>query len=526
MEPMIDSLRIIGQIGVAADTLYPLFRAARSADDLATLLRTDGNFLLIYCRGAEAFVVNSHYSLNNYFYLEQGGRFLHGDTIHALVRQGGCDLAWNFEAIADLLALEHVIDNETLLRGVRAVPMGTIQHWDGHRLTTRIHRWTEFCEPVPGSGREIAHRLIDLMLEGLRAGVGARPILTASSGLDSRLNLAGLLHLGIRPELAVMGQPGAKDAETVTTMGHSLGLRVNHIVPEARDFVDGAAEIARLTNGVKPLNHWHTFVIASKAGYGASDRVLTGNNGEHVRAVGFDYGLLAHGLDALSRTGSGALSQPFLRRYWTMKRWLPIEPAELPHCAADFVGYYRSGHQIERFIAVMPKMSFAWQCDSFILEQRRKGFQSAGLQLFRSRFPIYSPFLNKRWVDAGWSLPLGWRLDSRWHRYAVQRLYPQLTEFPEERETRRLRLHRKPLHWMPGVRKLYREAHVVPYVDYGTLLRRDDVLALLYDHAAELDGFVSQKFIYRIIDEQRQSGHRTRLFSTLAAIAVWRSTLH
>lgn len=524
-DPPRDTLTVVGQLSVTPQSLEPLFTAARSVDDLAPILSNDGNFLLVHRRGAEVFIVNSHYSLNNYFYAEQRGRFLHGDTLHGLVQQGECELAWNFESVADLLALEHVIGNATLLKDVRAVPMGTIQHWDGHKLVSRSYPWQQFREELAGSGREVAERLIELLLEGLTAGVGARPILAASSGLDSRVNLAGLLHLGISPELAVMGQPGAKDAEIVTTMGRALGLAVNRIFPEARDFVDGASEVARLTNGVKPLNHWHTFVLASKAGYGAAERVLTGNNGEHVRAVGFDYGLLAHALDGMSRLGSPALTQPLLREYWTRKRWLPLEPQELAHCAGDFVRYYGSARQIDRIISVMPRMSFVWQCDDFILEQRRKGFQAAGLRLFRAHFPIYSPFLNKRWIDAGWSLPLRWRLDSRWHRYTVQRLFPRLTEFAEEKESAGLRLHTKPLHWMPGINRLYHAPRVVPYVDYDGLLRRDDVLAFLYDNTDALDGLMSRELVHRVVDTQRRTGRRGRLFSVLAAIAVWRASL-
>ncbi|HXW74440.1 MAG TPA: hypothetical protein VEK10_06470 [Steroidobacteraceae bacterium] len=520
-----DTLTLVGQLGTTTEALRPAFRAARTVDDLVPILRNDGNFLLIYRRAAEVFIVNSHYSLNNYFYTEQDGRFFHGDTIQSLVEQGACDLEWNFESIADLLALEHVIGNATLLRSVRAVPMGTIQHWDGARLVSRSYPWQEFREVAAGSGRDVAERLIALLLEGLRAGAGSRVLLAASSGLDSRVNLAGLLHLGMKPELMVMGQPGAKDAEIVTAMGRALGLTVNRIVPQPGDFVDGATQVARLTNGVKPLNHWHTFVLASKAGYGATERVLTGNNGEHVRAVGFDYGVLAHALDATSRIGSPALTEPLLRRYWTRKRWLPLEPAELAHCARDFVSYYGSEQQIDKIMSVMPRMSFVWQCDDFILEQRRKGFQAAGLKLFRTYFPIYSPFLNKRWIDAGWSLPLGWRLDSRWHRYTVMRLYPRLTAFPEERERAGLRLHAKPLHWMPGINHLYGAPRVVPYVDYDGLLRRDDVLALLYDNAAALDGLMSRELVHRIIDTQRKTGRRARVFSVLAAIALWRASL-
>jgi hypothetical protein len=521
-----DTLTVVGQLGAKAESLYPLFRAARTVDDLAPILRTDGNFVLVYRRGAEVSIVNSHYSLNNYLYTELGGQFLHGETIHALLERGKVDLDWNLEAIADLLVLEHLINDETLLKAVRAVPMGAVLRWDGRKLVSRTYPWQSFCEVPEGSSRDVAHRLIDLLLEGLRSGVGSRALLTASAGLDSRVNLAGLLHLGFRPELAVIGQPGATDAEVVEAMGRGLGLVVNRIVAEPRDYIAGATEIARVTNGVKPLNHWHTWVFASKAGYGTGDRVFTGTNGEHVRGVGFDYGVLAVALDGLSRIGSQALTQPLLRRFFTLKQRLPIAAEELADCNPELGSYYGSSRQVDRFISVIPATSFVWQCDSFVLEQRRKGFQGAGLQLYRSRFPVYSPFMNKRWIDAGWSLPLPWRLDSRWHRYTVQRLFPQLAGFPEEKESARFRVSSRPLYWIPAVRKLHGSPRVVPYVDYDSLLRRDEVLALLHDNAAELDGVMSRDSVYRIVDEHRKTGQRTRALSVLTGIAVWRASLH
>jgi hypothetical protein len=519
-----DSLVVVGQADGDNLALRPLFEAARSGDDLASLLKHDGNFLVIYRRGEEVFIVNSLYSLNNYFYAEVGGRFLHGETIHSFARQGGIDFAWNTEAIANLMALEHVIDNESLIQGVHAVPMGAILHWDGRRLRHHVYPWQQFLEPEPRSGQAVADRLVRLFLDGLQTGVGARPILAASAGLDSRVNLAGLLHLGLKPELAVMGQNGAKDVEIVKAMGHALGLPVNHILPEARDFVDGAFEICRVTNGVKALNHWHSYIVATKSGYDRRDRVITGNNGEHVRAVGFDYGLLAHGIDQLSRIDFGTLSGKLLRQYWHRKTWILVNEEERGQFAPGFAAYYGSARQLDRFMSVMQPMTFVWQNDAFILEQRRKGFQSAGLQLFRLRFPVYSPFLNKRWVDTGWALPLSWRLGSRWHRYTVERLYPRLMDFPEEKEAH-WRRRPRPLQWAPLIKKLYPHPAVVPYVDYGRLLRRDDVLALLYDHAGELTDLMPRQLVHRIIDEQRQTGTRGRLFSILTSMAVWRASL-
>jgi hypothetical protein len=85
-----DALSVIGWLHETREALEPILRAARAVGDLVPLLRIDGNFLLVYRRGMEVFIVNSHYSPNNYFYTEQHGGFLRGGTMHSLIEQGGC----------------------------------------------------------------------------------------------------------------------------------------------------------------------------------------------------------------------------------------------------------------------------------------------------------------------------------------------------------------------------------------------------------------------------------------------------
>ncbi len=208
--------------------------------------------------------------------------------------------------------------------------------------------------------------------------------------------LAGLLHLGMRPELLVMGDPESKDVRIVKQMAGAFDLRVNHISLDAREYVDHAAEICRLTNGIKSVDHWHSYFLASKSGYDRDDHVMTGNNGEHVRAAGFDYGVLAVGLDHLSRHDRHIVSDVFLARYWKMKTNMILNADELRRCAPAFAEYYGSRRQTQKVMGVMPRdESFVWQSDAFVLEQRRRVFQACGLRLMSEGFFPYSPFMRK-----------------------------------------------------------------------------------------------------------------------------------
>jgi hypothetical protein len=177
-------------------------------------------------------------------------------------------------------------------------------------------------------------------------------------------------------------------------------------------------------------------------------------------------------------------------------------------------------------MSAMPsEQPFVWQNDAFVLEQRRRGFQSCGLKLMSLGFSPYSPFMRKRWVDAAWHLALSFRLGSRWHRYAIERLCPALLAFPEEKEADRMLRRQRPLVWAPYLRDVYRRPKAIPYMDYGGLLRRPDVIGLLRDHASELDDFIPPSLVHEIADEQTKMGKRGRLVSMLTAMALWRASM-
>ncbi|MGD0677656.1 MAG: hypothetical protein ABSC94_19740, partial [Polyangiaceae bacterium] len=478
-----ERLSVLGQFLSDGAHLLRNFRTASKIEDLKPVLSLEDNFVAVYEAAGHVWIVNSLYSLNSYFFAKTPSGFFHGDTIGAIVAQTGVDLSWNEEAIADLLAVEHLVGEETLAREALPIPQGAILHWDGARLDLKTFSFEEFLQPIEGPVHE---RLLELFQAGLQAGAGRRPIVTSSSGLDSRLNLAGLLELGLRPEVYVMGHSESKDVQVARAMAREFDLHVNHVDLDPRNFAAAAMPVCRLTNGVKPLQHWHTYFLGTRSGYACTDHVVTGNNGEHVRAAGFDFGLLAQGLDALSRHDRHTLTTHVLAKVWQRRTRMLLRPDEIRRCSPAFARYYGTAGQIHKFMSVMPDMPFVWQNDAFVLQQRRRGFQACGLKLMSLGFFPYSPYMRKSWIDAGWQLDLNWRLGSRWHRYAVARLCPALLRFPEEKESRRMLTRPRPLGWAPVIKKVYRRRAPVPYMDYASLLRRKDIIDLLFDRVADL----------------------------------------
>jgi hypothetical protein len=235
---------------------------------------------------------------------------------------------------------------------------------------------------------------------------------------------------------------------------------------------------------------------------------------------------LSHALDGLSRFDHQLVTGPLLARYWRMKTHVELRPEELRRCPAEFASYLGSKRQNDKFMGVMPSdQTFVWRNDAFVLEQRRRVFQSCGLKLMSLGFSPFSPFMRKGWVDAGWHLALSFRLGSRWHRYAIERLCPALLAFPEEKEADRMLRRQRPLAWAPHLRDVYRRPKAVPYMDYAGLLRRQDIVGLLHDNASELDDFLPRPLVHEIADEQSKRGNRGRLVAMLIGMALWRASL-
>ena len=142
---------------------------------------------------------------------------------------------WNYTAVGDLLAFDHTLGDDTLTESPPySVPLIQEARGDLTALTVSILK-----ESITNPGRTV---------------------LSASGGFDSRLLLAALLHLGIRPRLMVCGPRGNFDRDVVEQMGKKLSLEVTAVELCAQDYVDHAERIVQVTGGTKAARHWHTFL--------------------------------------------------------------------------------------------------------------------------------------------------------------------------------------------------------------------------------------------------------------------------
>ncbi len=137
---------------------------------------------------------------------------------------------WNYTAVGDLRTFDHTLDDDTLTES------------------------PPYSDPIIEEARgDLTALTVSIVKESITNPREA--VLSASGGFDSRLLLAALLHLGIRPRLLVCGPRGNFDRDVVEQIGRRLSLEVIAVELCAQDYVDHAERIVEVTGGTKTARH-------------------------------------------------------------------------------------------------------------------------------------------------------------------------------------------------------------------------------------------------------------------------------
>ena len=123
---------------------------ARYRDDPSSLERMEGSYVVAIWDAAHATLVLAHdrFGVRNLYYAVSDGVVCFAPLVSALLGFGIRRPAIDLAGVADFLAFEHVLGDETLLRGIRALPPATIALVDARGV--RLDRyWTPRYRPAP-----------------------------------------------------------------------------------------------------------------------------------------------------------------------------------------------------------------------------------------------------------------------------------------------------------------------------------------------------------------------------------------
>lgn len=163
--------------------------------DPTALQRIEGSFAVAIWDAARSTLVLAHdrFGLRNVYYTTTpDGLVCFAPLVNALLAFGLPTPAINMAGIADFLAFEHMLGDETLLRGVHALPPATIARFDARGVHLERY-WTPRYRPAPTRRcdewvDEFARRLGAAATRSI--ALPPRTGLPISGGLDSRAILA------------------------------------------------------------------------------------------------------------------------------------------------------------------------------------------------------------------------------------------------------------------------------------------------------------------------------------------------
>ncbi len=502
-------VRIIGYCELGeSETLAKLH--AEGPDSLRNLR---GEYALVIETNNEIFIIISPLGAMSYFYTVQNGKLYHSDKLVEIIAQSGLGWEWDWRALGDVCNLDHLMEDLSLHQHIKKVPSGSVLHFKDGKLKLESRLWIDSIEP----GKPDPDEALNVLNDETSYWAGDNPCISLSGGLDSRVILSSLLKQGIRPHLMTRGHDKAFDVIVARQIAAKFGLKLDVIKINLDDFITHASDISALTNGSMSARHWHSYLYPQKAGLDKSSTLYVGALGEFVRAYPFDYGFL-------TKIASVFPEQP-LHYFWNknLRRLWSFTDEELEGLAPEFRAQLDLNGRRERSRRLVKFCHHKLLSGGsrWFLEQRNPNFAGIGAKMYLASTNWVSPFHSTKWIEHVWRLGDRWKLGSNWHRYAVQKNFPELLEFQEKKGAAEGRiLPRAPLLYWTSMRQR------VPYKQDNNLAgdwyRSDIISQFLIDNSDEISDIINLATVNKVHASHVSGNDRTRVLGFLLSMIYWK----
>src|SRR5688572_11397542 len=394
-----------------------LTRYRRDPDSLTTLT---GSFTIaLWDAPARTLVlVNDRFGLRNLYYTVADGLVCFAPLVHAVAKLAGAAPSLNQAAMADLLAFEHALGDETLLADVRALPPATIARFGLHGADLSRY-WRPRYVPMPerhagALADELARRLAGAVEQALDGGAVALP---TSGGLDSRALLA-VTPPGV--PCVTYGIPGCDDVELAARLAATAGAP-HHTIPLEPGFIArDAAALVEATDGMHLGLNVHALRLREAAAW--CDAVLLGNGGDCI-------------LDCLWWWRDEPASEDdFVARMYERIN-LGVKPAVARRLLAPpLVEQLTSGarERLRRRLALYAGATAADVADAYNAGERHWRWVLQGVPAQATHVEYRQPFYDYDVVDLAQRVPVALRRGRLLHVEMIRRRAPALARIRQQ----------------------------------------------------------------------------------------------
>ncbi len=457
----------------------------------------------------ECYIITSAHGICQYYYTLDKNQFYHSDTVLGVLEKSGINWEWNWEALANLSLLDHVLENETLHPNIYRVSQGSILHFYEGKLKTTTLTWDDLHPPI----KSTPENALNIFNQEIAHWMKNHPVcVSISGGFDSRLILSSVIKNGVKPLLVTMGNDHSTDVIISRQIAQSLALELHTIPLSIEQYLQHGEKISVLTNGTKTFRHWHTYLYTYEAKLSSNYRFFIGTNGEFARTFYYDFGrksLLKNFFE----------SEVTLTQLWQQKLRSIFTPDELKSFNPQFSQQFTQEKQQQRLerIKNLCHQQFLPGLDRFYLENRVKNFMGNGLKLYSDNVFWIAPFLNKEWVSIMWRLNRNWKLGSNWHRFAIEKNLPELLNFPEEGKSAKMYSKAPKNYWENNPKY-----PIIAYGNYAQWLQSDLITEFLLDQVSLIADLVEKNTVISIIDNHKEKLNRTNAIALLLSMIFWK----
>lgn len=510
----VNSLRLIGYCSLDKDAILDKYYK----EGVKGLTELKGEYAITIDSDNETYIITSPYGVCLYYYALHDGKLYHDDTVLGVLRKSRLPYSWNWRALADFCLLEHVLEDDTLHPKVQRMPAASVLHYKEGFLKISTTAWEDLHPSSPTT----PENALDAFNDEVKLWMGENNIVPLTGGLDCRVVLSTLMKENIKPVTFTAGFEDTTDVVIAKEIADGLGLDWFRVNLDLEDYLNYGELITALTNGTKKAWHWHTYIFSKKANLNPNWPCFTGTNSEFVRTYVIDRGLIAMAADMLP-----SLSLPF---FW--KRLIgktadnPLfKEEELTHVHKELAKEFSEESQNNRVnrLVKLCYNEFLTGLDRFCIEQTTRNFYGTGVKLWQANLALRAAFLGHDWVKHIWNLGRYWKLGLNWHRFAIEKNYPQLLDFPsagsilDYQETKKTASRAPFSYWIPTKKKY----QITGYGKYEQRFREDVISDFIVANASLLADIVREKTIKEIVEENKKEGNRINTIAFLLTMVFW-----
>ncbi len=429
-------------------------------------------------------VVTSPLNAVPYYYAEDpsNGCFAHGKTVHEVVESLDLPWEWDTDALANLIFYEHPLGRETLHKRVRHFLPGCVSVFDanGRHEWFYLNRQKFFTRDRVCSIDEVIRGYGEMSDEAL----SQNPLVSLSSGFDSRLILAHMLHRGVKPKLLTMGPDEAFDVEIARQIAKRFGLEHQVVRLSNSAYLDLRQRIVTITGGAKTAKHWHTYLYVAAADIDPTCAHYIGSNGAFAKTNGMDFGVLAHVVEKLHI--------PVFGTVMAAKHWEHLVPNAPLTPMAGTTPRSLLFDSLKRARTACPdETSTVGRLNEFELFERLNHYNAQGNALVRDFSEVRAPFVDIRLCRLTQLLSRQSRLGCTFHRAAIAHFCPELLDFPVKTEDTMAR--------RPPIGYAWRRVKRKKYTKRDQVTAQDEFRQVVMDNPG-LDALIDRATRERVMD--------------------------